>query len=100
MTNPDARVVGVQTATTLSCHSDKRNDGSASTGSTDVVEVDAAASTSALSDVNSRTASRPAATCTICVHWYAFPWNATGRSDSTLYFPGRSLTSAVPSAAV
>ena len=100
MTNPDTRAVGVQIATTLSCHGCRR-----SAGSVAVVAASGAASAvtapiSALAAVSSRAASWPATMVTICVHSYHLPSNATGLSDSTMYEPGRRLTDVVPSSPV
>src|SRR5262245_31521067 len=81
---PDARAVGVQSATTLLCQGFSSSEGSGSSGRAAVAFAEAASSTSALAAVNSRTASRPATTSSVCVHWYALPWNATGSSDSTV----------------
>ena len=70
--NPTIRVIGADP------------EGSIFSGAADVGVADVMGTTSALSAVNSRTASRAAEMSTICVHWYALPWNATGRSDSTV----------------
>ena len=67
MTNPEARAVGVQSATTLACHVVSTSDGSAA-----LVAGAALAGrspTSALAAVNSSVTSRPAGTSSVCVHW-------------------------------
>src|SRR4030095_13162916 len=66
-TTADAWAVGVQTATTLSCHRGRRNVGSVSG---DPVELDdePTAPTSAFLTVSASTASRPATMSTVCIH--------------------------------
>ena len=49
------------------------------------------AATSALSEVKLSTVSRPATMSTICVHWYAFPWNVTGAIGFDGVVPGPEL---------
>jgi hypothetical protein len=86
ITNPDARVVGVHSVTTLSCQRVSRNEGSesatgvaADAGSVAISALSESAlsesglSDSVLSDVSSRTASRPAAMSTLCRHSYNLP---------------------------
>ncbi len=71
MTKADARAVGDQTATTLSCQRGSRKEGSFSSEAPGavVIVVAVAGSISAFSTVSSMVASRPPPTSTICVHW-------------------------------
>src|SRR2546423_8708832 len=64
-TNPDARVSGVHTATTLSCHWGSATHGSVSTNA---VVVAATLSTSALFAVSSSTTSPPATMSCVRLH--------------------------------
>ena len=82
-TTPEAVVVGVHSATTLSCHRTSASEMSAPrpAGGAEAAVIGPASAVSAVSAI---TVSGPAATSSVRVHTYSRPWNASGRSDSTV----------------